>query len=586
MGYETPVEMPSMGIYNTDLMKMYIAGVKDQYEKGQEEMKDFMKLYGDFYSPIPGATEAYNRITIGGANDMINQMLTNGIDPYKSPEARAAISKYIASVPTGVIKQLEQQKEDYSKYQDAVRDAIARGTYNAPMEDYYIQKEGLKNFQATSINPDGTIKVNDWTRLAPAKFSTLESITSPFFKDLEKIDFVGNDPKHPGYSIYKVADDVLANALRGGVDAVRNNPNGDFYIYQAEKKLNNAGITRETNPENYDQLVAEQLAQDVKQANAQAWQTKSDWDKYGEQMRDFNHAERMENIRHQHQMQANGYKWNPKTKSYVKVGNDGDHDVIDGGLSITNRLINAGNGIVVQKAQTGNIKKGYKRLVINHIKTSEGHRSDAKAFFLKNMLQDLNGPTFTSLAVGVKSVDGRFNYRPSRDGRRLSTYTQLGNNLAMGEIGFKNGSKFKFQNNSTTTNKYTQKDGGEGKFTYNADDYKSIVRHLNSLYDPANPERIQIQHNGGAFSTLLNDGYYHENAPVTVIVWNRDGSQIEEKFDMPYDFAVPISPYIGNDPQRTAEGVLSDQIGTITAGGRPNSNNKTIGLTGQSGTKK
>lgn len=55
---------------------------------------------------------------------------------------------------------------------------------------------------------------------------------------------------------------------------------------------------------------------------------------------------------------------------------------------------------------------------------------------------------------------------------------------------------------------------------------------------------------------------------------------------MPYDFAVPISPYIGNDPQRTAEGVLSDQIGTITAGGRPNSNNKTIGLTGQSGTKK
>ena len=56
MGYETPVEVPSMGIYNTDLMKMYIAGVKDQYEKGQEEMKDFMKLYGDFYSPIAGDT--------------------------------------------------------------------------------------------------------------------------------------------------------------------------------------------------------------------------------------------------------------------------------------------------------------------------------------------------------------------------------------------------------------------------------------------------------------------------------------------------------------------------------------------------
>ena len=72
MGLETPIEMPSMGIYNTDLMKMYIAGVKDQYEKGQEEMKDFMKAYGDFYSDIPGATEAYNNMTIGGARDMIN----------------------------------------------------------------------------------------------------------------------------------------------------------------------------------------------------------------------------------------------------------------------------------------------------------------------------------------------------------------------------------------------------------------------------------------------------------------------------------------------------------------------------------
>ena len=74
-------------------------------------------------------------------------------------------------------------------------------------------------------------------------------------------------------------------------------------------------------------------------------------------MRDFNHAERMENIRHQHQMQANGYKWDPKTKSYVKVGNGGNHDVTDGGLSITNRLINAGNGIVVQKAQTAILKR-------------------------------------------------------------------------------------------------------------------------------------------------------------------------------------------------------------------------------------
>jgi len=46
-------------------------------------------------------------MTVGGARDMINQMLTNGIDPYKSPEARAAISRYINSVPTGVLNAMK-----------------------------------------------------------------------------------------------------------------------------------------------------------------------------------------------------------------------------------------------------------------------------------------------------------------------------------------------------------------------------------------------------------------------------------------------------------------------------------------------
>ena len=46
-------------------------------------------------------------MTVGGARRMIDQMLANGIDPYKSPEARAAISRYIASVPTGTLNAMK-----------------------------------------------------------------------------------------------------------------------------------------------------------------------------------------------------------------------------------------------------------------------------------------------------------------------------------------------------------------------------------------------------------------------------------------------------------------------------------------------
>ena len=59
-------------------------------------------------------------MTVGGARDMINQMLANGIDPYKSPEARAAISRYINSVPTGMLNAMKQNAENRKKYDEAV----------------------------------------------------------------------------------------------------------------------------------------------------------------------------------------------------------------------------------------------------------------------------------------------------------------------------------------------------------------------------------------------------------------------------------------------------------------------------------
>lgn len=570
-GYEAPVQIPNLDVYDTTMMRMYLQEAKNQYEQGKEEMKDFMKMYNDFYSPVPGATEAYNNMTIGGARNMINQMLANGIDPYKSPEARAAISRYIASVPTGVIKQLEQQKEDYSKYQDAVRDAINRGTYNELMEKYYLHKEGLDNFQATSRNPDGTIKVNDWTRLAPAKFSTLESITNPFFKDLEKIDFVGNDPKHPGYSLYKVADDVLANALRGGVEAVKNNSNGDFYVYQAEQKLNNAGITRQTNPNDYDQLVQQQLAQDVKDANAQAWQTKSDWDKYAQELRGYARAERMEGIRHANTMEEKGYVRDPKTNKWVVKQQDGGD-----GLSLTNDLYRFGMGKIMDTTGTSDIKKGQeillKRFQSNLLKqyglpsgkkltifgktySQSDLHIDAHAFLDKYFKQSLSGQAFSNFVIGKPVLNGTINYRPGY-ANRITTYAELGKNLATGGK-----TKYNFSHNDLTEGTYK-----------NAE---ALINHLNSIYDPNDPEKIKIVHDGGEYTTLGKDGYVRGHAPVTIVINN--GKDKAEKIQIPFEVTVGINAFSGMaDTKNSAEGRYRDQKTTTEAGATKNSANKTV----------
>lgn len=276
MGYETPVEMPSMGIYNTDLMKMYIAGVKDQYEKGQEEMKDFMKLYGDFYSPIAGDTQRYNDMTVGGARDMINQMLANGIDPYKSPEARAAISRYINSVPTGMLNAMKQNAENRKKYDEAVAQARLAGKLDPEYEAWALKQAGLDNF--STIGPNGEIRT--WDRLAPDPKQEWAAVAVPYLKEFDKTEKLDSDVK--GYTKWGVSD---ANK-KAGVDAVMNAANNTPWLqYKLQQAYDRtAGLTDETglplSDEQRRALAVQDVRRQAEDTAAQYYQPKYEVDPY------------------------------------------------------------------------------------------------------------------------------------------------------------------------------------------------------------------------------------------------------------------------------------------------------------------
>lgn len=276
MGYETPVEMPSMGIYNTDLMKMYIAGVKDQYEKGQEEMKDFMKLYGDFYSPIAGDTQRYNDMTVGGARDMINQMLANGIDPYKSPEARAAISRYINSVPTGMLNAMKQNAENRKKYDEAVAQARLAGKLDPEYEAWALKQAHLDNF--STIGPNGEIRT--WDRLAPDPKQEWAVVAAPYLKEFDKTEKLDSDVK--GYTKWGVSD---ANK-KAGVDAVMNAANSTPWLqYKLQQSYDRtAGLTDENglplSDEQRRALAVQDIRRQAEDTAAQYYQPKYEVDPY------------------------------------------------------------------------------------------------------------------------------------------------------------------------------------------------------------------------------------------------------------------------------------------------------------------
>ena len=59
------------------------------------EIKDFNKQYGDFFSPIQSDMDWYNKNVIGAARDQLNDLYSSGIDPARSAEGRAIISRFI-----------------------------------------------------------------------------------------------------------------------------------------------------------------------------------------------------------------------------------------------------------------------------------------------------------------------------------------------------------------------------------------------------------------------------------------------------------------------------------------------------------
>ena len=256
MGYETPVEMPSMRIYNTDLMKMYIAGVKDQYEKSQEEMKDFMKLYGDFYSDIPGATERYNQMTVAGARDMINQMLANGIDPYKSPEARAAISRYIASRDTATLNRYKRDAENAKAYKAAEAKMKANGTWGS--DDFQRAMLGGKLLE--EWDPD-----KPFTATAPYEYRSLYDLALPQFAKFGKTEDLGPGSR-PFYRKYGISEPNIQTAIEGTVMSGDSSAYGQYYRDQARntvmQKAEADGLT--LTPDQLDKLTELQYRQNIR----------------------------------------------------------------------------------------------------------------------------------------------------------------------------------------------------------------------------------------------------------------------------------------------------------------------------------
>lgn len=308
------IQLPVRDLYDSQIMLASINAARDMYEKGQQQLKDFQKDYGDFYSPIQKDMDWYNKNVIQGSRDLINNLYDNGEDPLRSSSGRAKISRWINNMPTGDINKLKMGSKIAQEYLRNRAMLEAQNKYNDDFEKYVNGGKTIENWD--------TLKDGMWTRQSPSEFTTLKAATENWFNNrtphaLTKDDVVSFGmpyDKRYDYTGYTYKD--LTNVASKNTPGWIGSPIADYYRHIAKQQLLNEGLKDPTNAQvetRLQQNVAdankEWMVNPIKQANEYAKMDKQFAQQSAMQARGFQQEKEMEALRNKHAKENMYLSW-------------------------------------------------------------------------------------------------------------------------------------------------------------------------------------------------------------------------------------------------------------------------------------
>lgn len=346
------IQLPVKDLYDSQIMLASINAARDMYEKGQQQIKEFQRDYGDFYSPIQKDMDWYNKNIINGSRDVINDLYDKGIDPLRSAEGRAVINRWINNIPTGDINKLKagaKIAQDYLKNKAILE---SQDKYNDDYERWVNGGKTIENWD--------TIKDGMWTRQSPSEFTTLKAATENWFNNrtphaLTKDDVVSfgmpydKNYDYTGYT-YKDLTNVASKNTPGWIGS----PIAGYYRHIAKQQLLNEGVKDPTNAQvetRLQQNVAdankEWMVNPIKQANEYAKMDRQFAQQSAMQARGFQHDKEMEVIRNNNARENMYLSWKysnstPDSKGRPVV-NNGQDAAKQMPLSLTQMLIEDSN---------------------------------------------------------------------------------------------------------------------------------------------------------------------------------------------------------------------------------------------------
>lgn len=219
--YDEPVDMPVPELYDTGLMGTYINAVKQQYDEGVKRLDDFTSKYGDFTSPFAKDVENWDKLTRDRMNNVIADLESRGIDPYRSQEGRAALAKAIRETPIGSLNKLQQSAKMGQEYQEAIQKLRLTDKYDPGFEQYLLEKSGIGDFKEYDTLSQG----KSWDRVAPGVYQTLGKAVDNWYEGLKPTD----KGKKNGYRYTGIDRNDLIDIAKPRAQAFSNTDIGGYY---------------------------------------------------------------------------------------------------------------------------------------------------------------------------------------------------------------------------------------------------------------------------------------------------------------------------------------------------------------------
>ena len=228
LGYEQPVDIPVMSIYDKDMLKMYLGALQQDYKEGLDEQKEFNKMAADFYSPSDVDNQNWYNITAKPLQDYLNQ----NPDAIRSVEGRAWIRNFINTRPYQKMADMRQGAEALKKYKELAAKLKAAGKFSQDLE----RIQGVGDPSSWDTLKDGI-----WRWDSPTEMQSMWDLTHDRFDPLAKMDFdlgPGRDKYHRRKG---VEEKHMLPIVDKAIDGIRNTP---YYKLFLERYGDDEGIRR------------------------------------------------------------------------------------------------------------------------------------------------------------------------------------------------------------------------------------------------------------------------------------------------------------------------------------------------------